>query len=156
MAGEPETADEARRMFVVVVRGLPQAQGSVRAFKNRAGKVWVATEGNRPSSPLGAWRTAIATEARRVFATVPVPREAVRVRVTLMWPRPAGHFGKKGLLASAPALKKTKPDVDKAARAVLDALSGIAYVDDVQVVALTIQKAYGELPGAEISIEVLE
>ena len=36
-----------------------------------------------------------------------------------------------------------RPDVDKLARALLDALTGVAYEDDGQVVALTVRKIYG-------------
>ena len=37
----------------------------------------------------------------------------------------------------------TRPDIDKLARALLDALTGVAYEDDGQVVALTVRKTYG-------------
>ena len=37
-----------------------------------------------------------------------------------------------------------RPDVDKLTRAVLDALTGVAYVDDGQVVATTQTKRYGD------------
>lgn len=137
------------------VRGIPAAQGSVRAFV-AGGRAIVATEGNRARSPLGAWRTAIATEARREYRDEPAPRGPIRISAELTWPRPLAHYrsGKpeRGLRADAPMLKPSKPDADKAARALLDALTGIAYVDDAQVAELVIRKLWGDAPGAVIAI----
>ena len=44
------------------------------------------------------------------------------------------------------------PDLDKLIRAVLDSLSGIAYIDDSQVVEIIARKSYAEEPGLDISI----
>jgi Holliday junction resolvase RusA-like endonuclease len=38
--------------------------------------------------------------------------------------------------------KITKPDVDNLAKAILDALNGVAYEDDSQVYSLEVQKWY--------------
>ena len=46
-----------------------------------------------------------------------------------------------------------RPDLDNVAKAVLDALNGLAYQDDSQIVSLTINKFYSEVPGVEIFIE---
>ena len=43
-------------------------------------------------------------------------------------------------------LPMVKPDLDNVAKAVLDALNGIAYIDDAAVTDLTISKRYGERP----------
>ena len=45
-----------------------------------------------------------------------------------------------------------KPDVDKLARALLDALTGLAYVDDEQVVELLVRKVYGAADVAHVTI----
>ena len=46
----------------------------------------------------------------------------------------------------------TKPDVDKLARAVLDALTGIAIVDDSQVIEIRAVKDYADEPGVGIAL----
>jgi len=46
-----------------------------------------------------------------------------------------------------------KPDTDNIAKAVLDALNGIAYYDDSQIVALMVRKLYNEYPKVIVSIE---
>lgn len=43
-----------------------------------------------------------------------------------------------------------KPDTDNICKVVCDALNGLAYVDDKQIVKLTITKEYGEHAGVEI------
>jgi crossover junction endodeoxyribonuclease RusA len=52
--------------------------------------------------------------------------------------------------------KKNQRDIDKLARSILDALSGIAYVDDEQVDQLTVNKVVAEdRPGAQIDVRIL-
>ena len=46
-----------------------------------------------------------------------------------------------------------KPDVDNIAKAVLDALNGVIWVDDKQVVELTVKKYYGTSNEIQIEIE---
>lgn len=45
------------------------------------------------------------------------------------------------------------PDLDKLIRSVLDALTGIAYDDDSQVVEIQAHKSYGEDPGLDVTIQ---
>lgn len=47
-------------------------------------------------------------------------------------------------------LPTKKPDSDNVAKAVLDALNGLAYHDDAQIVSLSVVKKYSEKPGIEI------
>lgn len=139
----------------LMIRGIPQAQGTARAFV-AGGRARIATDSNRANSPIGAWRQAIATEARREYGDTPASRLPIGIEAVLTWPRPLAHFraGKpeKGLRADAPDAKPSKPDADKAARAVLDALTGIAFVDDAQVTELVVRKRWGDTPGAVIAI----
>ena len=52
-------------------------------------------------------------------------------------------------------LPTVAPDVDKLLRAVMDALTGVAYLDDAQVVQVTASKQYKETPGVDIGIKEL-
>ncbi|AIM25019.1 endodeoxyribonuclease RusA family protein [Melissococcus plutonius] len=47
----------------------------------------------------------------------------------------------------------TKPDIDNYAKGILDALKGVIWVDDGQVVRLVCDKFYSVSPRAEISIK---
>lgn len=46
-----------------------------------------------------------------------------------------------------------KPDIDNVVKAVLDALNGVAYRDDTQVIELHVRKSYSEKPRVEVCIE---
>ena len=48
----------------------------------------------------------------------------------------------------------TKPDMDNVIKAIFDALNGVVWKDDVQVVALSTSKTYGAAPG--VTVEVWE
>ena len=143
------------------VRGLPVAQGSPRAFV--AGKrAIVATEarsgyGGR-TSPLAAWRHAIAARARDVMIGAP-QRGPVAVHLWFRFPRPASHYlpanGRRPapeLRVDAPEFVGTKPDADKVARAALDALTGVVWIDDSQVVRLVVEKRYADTPGVGVRV----
>ncbi len=45
----------------------------------------------------------------------------------------------------------SRPDVDNLAKAIMDAICGLAFTDDALVVEITARKEYGE-PGAEVTI----
>ena len=46
-----------------------------------------------------------------------------------------------------------KPDVDNVAKSILDALNGIIYLDDKQIIKLNIEKIYAETSWTEVKIE---
>jgi crossover junction endodeoxyribonuclease RusA len=78
---------------------------------------------------------------------------SVGVYIIFTFPRPKDHWLPvgAGTKRSAPVLKPGapigvthKPDLDKLCRAVLDALTGILYLDDAQVVALAASKRYAD------------
>ena len=48
-----------------------------------------------------------------------------------------------------------KPDLDNVAKGVLDALNGVAYVDDTQVVRLLVQKQYSLEPRLVVTVKEL-
>lgn len=134
--------EPAQPGLTIVVPGIPVPQGSLRAF-SRNGKAWASSDNPRTRP----WKAAVTSEAARVVAAAQLTnpaydRRPVAVAITFRFPRPRGHYGKRGLLPSAPAQMTTMPDIDKLVRAVLDALTGIVWRDDAQVVVLDIRKAY--------------
>ena len=46
-----------------------------------------------------------------------------------------------------------KPDIDNIAKCFLDAMNGIVYLDDKQVVSLHITKVYSETPAVEVMVK---
>lgn len=86
---------------------------------------------------LKNYRTAIGYAARANRATPTSSPVAIRVEFT--FERPRKHYHANGLVKeNAPeyAYPCKRGDVDKLSRAVLDALTGVWYTDDAQVVEL--------------------
>lgn len=139
------------------VAGLPVPQGNLRAGLI-AGKARVIHSGPK-FGPLHAWREAIATEARAAHVRDELLTEAVGVNLTFRMPRPQSHYTPRGpLRPSAPVFPAGRVgDIDKLARAVLDAVTGVLIADDAQVVELVARKVYVDRwvqPG--VAVEVSE
>ena len=118
------------------VPGVPAPKGSLRAFSRgkHVALVWNNADKVRP------WMSSISLAARDAGAT---PVEGpVSVGVTFRLPRPKGHYGAKGLKASAPLWPAKKPDVDKLVRALFDALKNVVWRDDAQVADVRARKFY--------------
>lgn len=80
----------------------------------------------------------------------------MEVRLVFTFPRPASRIRKRG--ENPPYPKAGKPDVDNLAKAVLDALNGLAWNDDSQVAILYVAKWVGEpgqVPGVTVTIEAI-
>ena len=119
------------------VRGTAVPQGSLRAHMAGGRPILHYTN----QEPLAVWRSAIAEAA---LAVCPEPLTGpVIVMCEIAVARPAGHYGKRGVLPRfADAWPDRRPDIDKLSRAVLDALTMVVYRDDGQVVMLDVTKRY--------------
>lgn len=113
-----------------VVFGAPATKGSTVSFLSKRG---VVTKADCKS--LAAWTQAVGWAARAARVPLAPKGEPVQVVVMFQFVRPASQK-KRG----APTVK---PDIDKLGRALLDALTNVAYVDDAQVVRLQLWKVYG-------------
>jgi len=77
----------------------------------------------------------------------------VFIRLEFVFDRPKSHFGKKGLLPSAPEFHQGKPDVDNLAKSTLDAMVDAGFLaDDKIVVGLIVTKEWGDIPGCRVTI----
>jgi crossover junction endodeoxyribonuclease RusA len=132
------------RSVTFTVIGIAQPQGSTKAFVPKGWTRPIVTSDN----PLNkGWRQCVAEQAQQVAAEGqflgPV---AMFVRFSL--PRPASL--PRRVVAHVKA-----PDLDKLVRSVGDALTGVLYRDDAQVVELRARKVYagvGTAPQAEITV----
>lgn len=122
-----------------MVFGTAAPQGSKRLL----GKVMV--ESSRRVHP---WRSDVRTAAIQNKPHGWDLTAPMQVELTFWFPRPANHYGSRAgvsyLKANAPAepVSSRVGDLDKLCRAILDALTGVAYLDDRQVVELQATKAY--------------
>jgi Holliday junction resolvase RusA-like endonuclease len=134
------------------VFGTPQPAGSKRAFN------WRARDGRSGTSIVDAnpkakdWKLQVAAAAGAAYQGE-LLEGPLAIEFVFELPRPKGHFGKRGLLVSAPICPTGKPDVLKLARAVEDALSGIVYRDDSQIVDERLVKRYGERARLTVRVE---
>lgn len=72
-------------------------------------------------------------------------KEPVSVRILALFPIPKSTTKKDRRRIVAGELRPTKkPDADNIAKVICDALNGVAYGDDTQVVELTVGKRYTE------------
>lgn len=142
-------------MISFTVLGVPQTAGSKRAFPFRrpGGSLGVRVTDDNPKGR--EWKNAVAWAAREVFRG-PLLEGPLVLRIVFVLPRPKGHFGKRGLLDSAPARPTTKPDLLKRARAIEDSLNGIVWRDDAQIVEEVLGKFYGEPARAEVAVSALQ
>jgi len=150
--------DLIRPSVTFTVRGIPVPQGTARAFV-AGGRARLATDANRPNSAIGAWRVAIAAEARAAIGDRPCLEGPVSVSVDFVMPRPKGHYGRSGIKLTAPRWHAGRPDADKLLRAFLDAITGVVIRDDSQVASVIARKPYEDAalrPGCVVRISPLE
>jgi crossover junction endodeoxyribonuclease RusA len=137
--------------------GLPQTKGSAKGFgfvrKNgpRAGKIGVSITNDNPKAK--GWSKDVARCAREHMGERELLTGPLAVEMTFHLPRPKKHSTGKGLRANAPRLVTTKPDVDKLARCLLDALTWIVFKDDALVARIVATKVYTSgKPGALVVV----
>ena len=130
------------------IPGAAAPQGSKRAIRLRTGRT-VLVESSAKVKPFRAVAALAATEAWRG----PPYRECVGLEVTFRFVRPKSHYKTDGSLRVGVPLAPGKPDIDKLLRALLDALTGVIYVDDLQVACIWATKEYG--PRAETVVSVV-
>jgi len=134
------------------VPGIPAPGGSKKGFV--VGKRAVIVDDCKRSKP---WMQRVASVAADHFATPLVG--PVEVTFSFVVPRPKGHYGSgrnvNTIKPSAPEYPTTKPDTTKFVRSTEDALKGIAWGDDSQVVSQRAVKRYGLRPGVMIEISSL-
>ena len=77
---------------------------------------------------------------------------ALRATIRVFYQYPSSWSCKRKL---STLWKVSRPDADNLAKIVLDALNGIAFADDAQVVELIVQKQFGQLSETIVEIQEL-
>lgn len=79
--------------------------------------------------------------------------EYLRVTIMAYYPVPKSTSKKKATEMVAGYIRPAKkPDIDNVVKSILDALNGVAYHDDTQVVAVFAEKFYSDTPRVEVEI----
>lgn len=98
------------------------------------------------------YETEIKTQAQALMNREPL-ETPLAVYLYFRLPVPKSHSKKRTaacLSGSERPIKK--PDLDNLAKAATDALNGVIYVDDSQIVSLHITKVYNSNPGIDLMI----
>lgn len=145
------------------VLGKPQPGGSKSAYAVRrggvpTGQVAVVDANKRAKS----WQQEVKIAAARTmddtfhWGRVEVLTAPLNVSMTFYQQRPKSHYGTgrnaDKLKDSAPPFPTGRPDATKLARSTEDALTGVVYRDDAQVVDLDVHKRYGVPERCEITV----
>lgn len=142
------------------VKGIPKPAGSKTAFAIKRGGVYTGrTVVMDACKKTKSWQATVKAEAKKHAPATPFVGQ-IKVAFNFYLPRPKSHFGtgknSQKLKSTAPLYHIGKPDLLKLARAVEDAMTGIVYVDDSQIVVEELLKAYNIDPifcGVHIQIQ---
>ena len=129
-------------MVKFFVPGIPAPKGSFKTFRSKTTGRLVTMNDNKTTTP---WQNDIKLFASQHMTTM--LDEPVEVEATYFFLRP-----KKPKYA----LPAKAPDVDKLARNVLDALTGVAFDNDAKVTDIVMRKRWAEgtnQPGVLITIK---
>lgn len=131
---------ELTEPFTFTVEGRCATKGSANSFIDpRTGKkVWKAS-----NKKLGAWTKDCKKAAMAAQVPLVYKPHGVEMTVTVEFVKP------KTAKQQVPSVK---PDADKLLRAIFDALTGIAYADDSQVVKVGLVKSYGSCDRVTVQI----
>jgi crossover junction endodeoxyribonuclease RusA len=140
------------KRITFMVEGIAQPAGSKKAFPMYKGsRKWgklappqftghVSVVDANPKNKK--WQAVVKISAMQFYTGKPLDGPLV-VSFSFYLPRPKSHTYTDGRLKSdAPAYPTVKPDVLKLSRAIEDALTGICYNDDSQIVTEVLMKRY--------------
>jgi len=131
-------------MIKFTVLGKPQGKGRPRVTRNGT----YTPEATKKYQKLIA--SSVDAEGT-YFDGVPI-----RAVISCYYPIPKSMPKyKRDMIINGELYPIVKPDLDNVAKAILDALNGVLYKDDNQVVELYVNKHYSDDPRVEVIIEVV-
>jgi Holliday junction resolvase RusA-like endonuclease len=134
------------KTFEFTVPGIP-----IGKERPRAARVGGFIRMYTPKKSLD-YETDVAFKASQVMGDHPPLELPVQMTIKAYYPIAASWTKKKQQQALSGQIVPGKPDLDNVAKAVLDALNGVAYVDDKQVVRLSLTKEFSFEPRVEVRI----
>lgn len=132
------------------VAGNPKPGGSKRSFPHRrTGQIVVIDDcaGNP------GWRSAVGWAAREVMGSREPLAGPLSVRMEFYLTHPKSRYRRGVWSIDLPPYPSGKPDVLKLARSTEDALTGIVWRDDAQIVSEVLEKRWCDEPGAKIIVQ---
>lgn len=137
-------------MIDFIVYGEPKGKGRPK-FNTRSGLAYTPTM-TRQYEQLVRQSFMLAYRGFTAYG-IHTPLKAT-IEAYFEIPKSASRIRKSRMIAHTERPTK-KPDTDNIAKIILDALNGLVYHDDAQIVELSLAKAYGEIPCVKVKIEEL-
>ena len=137
-------------VYCFTVPGEPVAKGRPK-FTSRGGFVRAITP-----EKTANYETLVKLSFKQKYPDeVPVPKDTpVIVHIVAHFAIPKSVSKRKARDMQDGYIRPTKkPDCDNIAKIICDALNGIAYYDDSQIVKIEVDKVYNETPRVDVVIE---
>ncbi|EPW8694272.1 RusA family crossover junction endodeoxyribonuclease [Pseudomonas aeruginosa] len=129
------------------VDGAPRGKGRPRAARTGAGVRMYTPKQTED------YERSIAMAAQKALAGRPLIAGPVLIELRMFHPIPRSWSKKRQAMALIGEVMPTvKCDADNCLKAVCDALNGVAWKDDTQVVNVMLAKRYAEVPRVEVKI----
>jgi Holliday junction resolvase RusA-like endonuclease len=147
--------DGAQLAFTVLGRAAPGGSKRAIPIRRKTGLVRAAViDANPKSKP---WQALVKAAARdRMPPDFELLTGPLALTVDFYFQRPAGHYGSgknaAKVLASAPRHPAVRPDLTKLVRSLEDAMSGLVWRDDSQIVRQALSKRFGTPERAEVVV----
>jgi len=141
---------DGNNILSIFVAGTPRPAGSKSSFQGRITHAGQYTK---------KWMDSVNWTVQQKVGRPTLTFEPVILKLTFHMSRPSNHYGtgrNKGVLKAKAAneLHVKRPDLTKLTRAVEDALTGLIWKDDSQVVAQQTVKCYtNHTVGVQIDVE---
>ena len=133
-----------------VVPGTPVGKGRPR-FARQGSFVRTFTP-----EKTATYENLVKVKAEQAMDGRPMIEGPVEVSIRLIVPPPASWSQKKQREALDGRIFPTsKPDIDNVVKGIFDAMNNIVFLDDKQVVELTVRKLYAERAEAEVEVRPL-
>ena len=130
--------------LILTVYGVPVAQGRPKFF--RRGNHVGAYDPKKSRDYKSSIRIQALDQLSRGGTMPPLYEDALKMDVTAYLPRPK-------TLPKRVLYHVKRPDADNIAKGCKDALKGVVYKDDSQIVELRVRKVYGAPPRVVIALE---
>jgi Holliday junction resolvase RusA-like endonuclease len=132
-------------MIKFKIPGEPQGKGRARVTK-------FGTYTPEKTQNYEAFIKIIAKESTKEF----YQNEPLMINISAYYAIPKSVSKKKRMEMQIMKINPTKkPDLDNIVKVVCDALNGICYRDDSQIVSVVANKYYAEIPSVQVLIDVV-